>query len=141
MISWLEVASWILNVGLLGWAVVERVLSERDKGYIKSSIRVWQQQALGIKNALQKLASAAGGELFTFSKEFTSVKDVGIAIGALHEVANTMAQSLYETRFFSDDELKANLKRDEEKAEADKSKQPRRRKPNTKTQPKKPAEE
>ncbi len=115
MFGWWEVISLIANVGLLVWAVYERILSQRDKDYIKSSIRAWQHEAQGIATALRTLAWASGAG-FSPAK-FSHVKDVGIALDALHDVAESMSQSLYESRFFTDEELKENIQKDKAKAE------------------------
>lgn len=114
-----EVISFVGNIALAIWAIYERILSQRDKDYIKASIRVWQQQAQGISAAIRSLSFAAGGTLF--KAKFSKVTDVGIALDAIHDVAESMSQSLYETRFFTDEELKENMKKDKEKAEASKN--------------------
>ena len=108
----LEILSYIANGVLLVWAVVERVLSEKDKSYIKASIRIWQHQANGIASAINKLSWSSGrSSMDSFSK----TKDVGIALNALHDVAESMSQSLYESRFFTDEELKENIRKDKQK--------------------------
>lgn len=117
MLSWFNTLSLILNVGLLIWAVYERILSNRDKDYIKASIRVWQHQAQGLSSAIKSLSWASGGSTFSMSNKFSKTTDVGIALNAVHEVAESMSQSLYESRFFTDEELKENIKKDKEKTE------------------------
>lgn len=110
--STLEIISYIANAGLLIWAVIERILSEKDKSYIKASIRIWQHQANGIASAISKLSWSSGrSSVDSFSK----TKDVGIALNALNDVAESMAQSLYESRFFTDEELKENMRKDKQK--------------------------
>jgi hypothetical protein len=110
----LEIVSYIANGVLLIWAVVERILSAQDKSYIKSSIRIWQHQANGITSAINKISRSCG--LISLTK-FSNTKDVGIALEALGDVANSMSQSLYESRFFTDEELKQNMKKDRDKEE------------------------
>ncbi len=110
------VISLVLNVGLVVWAVYERILAQRDKDYIKASVRVWQHQAQGIASAISTLASAAGAG-FAWTK-FSKAQDVGIALNSVHAIAESMSQSLYESRFFTDEELKENIKKDKENAEA-----------------------
>lgn len=109
--STIEIISYIANAVLLIWAVAERILSAKDKAYIKASIRIWQHQAHGIANAIQKLSWASGRLTMT---SFSNTKDVGISLDALHDVATSMADSLYESRFFTDEELKRNIKLDKE---------------------------
>jgi|SRR3989344_1623211 len=113
--SW-DTFSVILNVGLAAWAIYQTILAKRDKDYIKSSIRVWQHQAQGIASAINNLVSAAGVG-FAWTK-FSKAQDVGIALNSIHSVVESMSQSLYESRFFTEEELKENMKKDKEKSEA-----------------------
>jgi hypothetical protein len=113
MITYIDVLSWILSACLLAWAVYERILSQSDKSYIKSSIRIWQHQAQGISKAIQTLTWASL-EKMSIGDKFSNTKDTGIALDALHDVAESMSDSLYESRFFTDDELKENMRRDSE---------------------------
>lgn len=110
--SVVEIISYITNALLLIWAIAERILSAKDKAYIKASIRIWQHQANGITSAISKISKSCGS--FSLNK-FSNTSDVGVALDALGDVANSMSQSLYESRFFTDEELKANIKKDKDK--------------------------
>ena len=115
-----EILRLFAEGALLFWGIYERMSAEKDKSYIKSSVRIWQHQANGISSALSKLSWSCRDDSWaklSQSQTFTKTKDVGIALDSLHEVANSMTQSLYESRFFTDEELKANIKKDKEDKE------------------------
>lgn len=111
-----EIISYIANIVLLGWAIFERITSTKDKADIRASIRIWQHQAKGISAAIRKLTWSSGkNNALSFTKSFSRTDDVGIALDALHEVSESMSDSLYESRFFTDRELKENMRKDQKK--------------------------
>lgn len=108
--DWLTIIA-IISIGV---NIYQFVSSQSDKAYIKSSIRVWQHGARGIADALQDIVWGTSGRR-AYSQQFTKVSDVGLAANAVRQSAESMANSLYESRFFTDAELKKNIQEDEEK--------------------------
>src|SRR3989344_1098417 len=95
---WWSIVSTIIGIGLLVWAIYERIGATKDRADIKASIRNWQHQAKGLSSAISRLKYSC------LSKDdnavwglFSDKKDVGISLDALHSVSESMAQSLYES--------------------------------------------
>jgi hypothetical protein len=116
-----DTLSIIITIVSLAWAVFERFQSAKDKADIKASIRNWQHLVKGLSSSINRLSYSCNDDTFgRIYGVFSEKKDVGIALGALHEISESLADSLYESRFFSEKELKDILKKNKEKEEREK---------------------
>lgn len=113
-ITLVDLIGYLVNIGLFIWAIYEKMGSAKDKADIKASIRIWQHQAKGISSAIQKIVWSSNSNVSFGFGNFSKTEDVGIALSAIHSVTESMSDSLYESRFFTESEIKDSLKKDKE---------------------------
>lgn len=104
-LSWWSIASSLLNVILLAFAIWQLAEGKKQKEKANAQIKIWMQDANGISNALMRI--------FQDIKEdkYSSPKDICNAIWAVQSSAFAIYQSLYEERCITEKEYKERQKR------------------------------
>lgn len=71
----------------------------------KAQIKVWMQDANGIRNALQRIVRD------NLDKKYTSTNDMGNAVWSLEAASSALYQSLYEERCVTEEEYRERQKK------------------------------
>ncbi len=97
-ITWYELASYLTNIVLAFLSIYQFLASKKEEENTKSKIRMLQNQAEGIKNALLQIGQN--------SNAFSSKDDIAAAVTAVSQSAVTLDQAMVEERFYSETEIK-----------------------------------
>lgn len=103
--DWWSIISTVIGVVLLVWDVYLLGESKKEKEIHKSQVKIWQHYANGISNSSLNLGST----------KFDSTSDLQEAIKVLQTVSFYLYKSLNEERLFSDEEVKQQQIKTQEK--------------------------
>ena len=99
-ISFSTLVSLALNVALFIIGFYQLIAAKKEEENTKGKVRIWQNQAEGIKNALLAISQN--------SNNYDSKQSAISAASAVAQQAVAFEKSLVEERFFTDEEVKQN---------------------------------
>jgi hypothetical protein len=101
-----ELISIGLNIALAAWGIYQLASAKKEEENTKSKVRIWQNQAEGIKNSLLGIAQNP--------QQFSGKEDIARATQVAAQSAVAFDQSFVEERFYTDQEVKEKRERAEE---------------------------
>ncbi len=97
---WWSVVSTIIGLGLLCFSIWQYKDGKNQSEKIKAQVKVWMQDANGIRTALQRIVRD------NLDGRYSSTNDMGNAVWGIEATASALYQSLYEERCVTEDEYK-----------------------------------
>jgi len=99
--TWYDVLSYILNIGLLIWGVIQMVTAKKEEENTQSELRNWHNQAEGIKNALLQIGQNPS--------QYSDKVDISNAVSAVSQSAVAFSKALEQRRLFTEEEVKKEI--------------------------------
>lgn len=101
---WWSIISTILGLGFVGVSIWQHWTSRSQIEKNKAQVKVWMQDANGIRQALQRIVRD------NLDGRFSSTNDMGNAVWSIEANAGALYQSLYEERCVTEEQYKTRQK-------------------------------
>lgn len=89
----------VVNVILLCITIWQFAASRKEIKRSQGQVKIWAQDAWGIKNGLIRIVQD------NLDKRYSSTNDMANAVWSMEAVADSLYQSLFQERFFTEKEL------------------------------------